>query len=401
MTGTLAMKILFWLSVGMVLYTYLGYPLLLLLLASLRQAFADFRFAFRGGQRRQRWTGECLPSVSLVFSAYNEEAVIEAKMRNCAGLDYPAERMEILVGCDGCTDRTAEMARAAGLPNSRILEYSERSGKLEILNRVMREAQGEIVVFSDANTLLDPGAVRSLLRQFSDPRVGCVCGELRLTSIEAGQKTESIYWRYEVFLKFLESRLNLLLGANGGIYAIRRELFSPLPKLAIIDDFLVAMHIHAAGYQVVYDPEAVAHEETSHGVRHEFRRRVRIGAGNFHALRYTWRMLSPTAGGVAFSYWSHKIFRWLVPFALPTAFLCALFLVRQPFYEFCSAAGVVLLLMALVGHRMELRNKLRSLFSIPYYFVSMNLALMLGFFRFLAGSQSAAWQRTGREKQPL
>ena len=186
MTGTLAMKILFWISAGMVLYTYVGYPFLLLVVASLRQAFSDFRFALRGGQRRLRWTGECLPSVSLVFSAYNEAAVIEAKMRNCAELDYPPEQLEILVGCDGCTDRTAELARAARLPNARILEYSERSGKLEVLNRVMREAQGEIVVFSDANTLLDTAAVRSLLRHFSNPRAPiCVSARPKAPSAPA------------------------------------------------------------------------------------------------------------------------------------------------------------------------------------------------------------------------
>lgn len=385
----------------MVLYTYAGYPLLLFVFASLQQAFADLRFALRGGQRRQRWSGEVPPFVSIVFSAYNEEAVIEAKMRNCGVLDYPVERLEILVGCDGCSDRTAELARSVNLPNARIFEYSERSGKLDVLNRVMQQARGDIVVFSDANTLFDPGAVRSLLRRFSDPLVGCVCGELRLTPLDVGQKNESFYWRYEVFLKFLESRLNLLLGANGGIYAIRRELFLPLPKHAIIDDFLIAMQVHAAGYRVVYDPEAVAYEEASHAVQDEFRRRVRIGAGNFHAIRYTARLLSPTAGGIAFSFWSHKIFRWLVPFALPTAFLCALILARQPFYAVCSELGVALLAMALAGYHLELRKDLRSLFSIPYYFVSMNLALMLGFIRFLSGSQGSVWQRSARGKQPL
>jgi cellulose synthase/poly-beta-1,6-N-acetylglucosamine synthase-like glycosyltransferase len=198
----------------------------------------------------------------------------------------------------------------------------------------------------------------------------------------------------------------MLLGANGGVFAARRDLFRPLPPKAIIDDFLIAMRIREAGYQVVFDPEAAALEESAAGVRDEFRRRIRIGAGNYHALRYTARLLSPTAGGVCFSYWSHKIFRWLVPFALPMAFVAAAGMVFNDsladldryFYGGCAALGLLLTALALVGYRLESRNVHRGVFSVPYYFLSMNLALLLGFVRFVTGEQTTVWHRTVRSE---
>jgi cellulose synthase/poly-beta-1,6-N-acetylglucosamine synthase-like glycosyltransferase len=167
------------------------------------------------------------------------------------------------------------------------------------------------------------------------------------------------------------------------------------------------MRIRDAGYQVIYDPEAAAHEEAAAGVRDEFRRRIRIGAGNFHALRFTARLLSPTAGGIFFSYWSHKVFRWLVPFALPLAFAAALGIaandrfsdVARMFYGGCAAIGLLITALAVVGYRMELRGEHRSMFSVPYYFLSMNLALLLGFVRFVTGEQTTVWHRTARPKQ--
>lgn len=390
------MKFVFWISVAVAGYTYAVYPLLLFLLAGLHQMCRDLRFAFSRGERRRHREPAGYPLVSLIFSAYNEEEIMARKMANCAALDYPRERIEVLVGCDGCSDGTAAVARSAGLPNARILEYSPRSGKLLVLNRLVEEARGEFVVFSDASTLLEPEAVRSLLRHFADPAVGCVCGDMRLFSPAGAPQVEGLYWRYEVFLKFLESRLGMLLGANGGVYAIRRRLYAPLPRQAIVDDFLVAMNIRAGGFRLVYDPEAVAYEEVAPGLGDEFRRRTRIGAGNFHALRLTAGLLSPLAGRVAFSYWSHKICRWLVPFALVSALLSALWLARQPFYLACAAALLGSGGLALIGHRLARRNRHSRWLAPLYYFFSMNLALLIGFFRFLRDTQGSVWERTAR-----
>ena len=383
----------FWISSGLILYTYFCYPLLLTAVARWRK------------DRRPAAGGDWRPRVSLCFAAYNEEAVIAGKMRNCAALDYPADRLEILVGCDGCSDRTAELARADGPPNARIFDYKERSGKLRVLNRLFEEARGEIIVLTDASTLLQEDAVRCLVRHFTDPDVGCACGEMRLSARGGRPRTESLHWRYEVFLKVLESRLNALVGASGCVYAIRRSHFSPLPPNAINEDFLIPMFIRAGGHRVVYDRDAVGVEEEA-PMQQNFSRHVRIGAGNWHALRLTARLLSPTAGWIALSYWSHKVFRWLIPFLIPVSVLSALLLALdgRPFYAVCTALAAALVLLALVGHRIETgpdHGHGRALFSVPYYFFSMNLALLFGFARFLTGRQTATWDRGGHAKDRL
>jgi cellulose synthase/poly-beta-1,6-N-acetylglucosamine synthase-like glycosyltransferase len=389
------MKLVFWISIAIVAYTYVVYPCIILVLASVHQIIRDLKFAFRRTERRNRIPEE-LPSVSLIFSAFNEEALIEEKISNCAALQYPAARLEVLMGCDGCTDGTALLAQQVGMSNARILNYPIRRGKPMVINDLVNKAKSDIVVFSDANTMLAPDALLRLVRHFQNPAVGCVSGELVLRSSANGNRTEGIYWRYEMFLKFLESRLNMLVGANGGLFAIRRALFSPIPVHGIIDDFLVSMGVRQKGFRLVYDPEATATEETAITVGDEFRRRVRIGAGNFHALPYTWRLLIPTAGLVCLSYWSHKVLRWIVPFSLVLAFSSAMSLVGQPFYAFATIAAAVVCALALVGYYLE-RGRIRTrLFGIPYYFLSMNLALALGLWRCLSGKQMLAWNRTPR-----
>ncbi len=391
------MELVFWISIGLIAYTYAGYPAVLLLLASAQQVHRDLRFAW-GTDRRRGVADPAWPMVSLVFSAYNEAEVIASKMRNCGEIDYPREKLEILAGFDGCSDDTALLARQAAPPNATVLEYSERSGKPAVINRLVAAASGEIVVFSDANTILEPGAVRALVRHFGDKRVGCVCGELRLRNADGGPVSEGLYWRYEGCLKFFESRLDMLVGANGGIFAVRRDLFEPLPAKAIVDDFLIAMEVRRKQHSVIFDWQAAGYETSASNVREEFVRRVRIGAGNFHALRMTWPLLLPGAGRIAFAYWSHKVFRWLVPFALLAGFGAAMSLSAQPFYAACALLGVMLGAAGLLGYRRELQHAHRGLCAVPYYFLSMNLALFVGFLKFACGQQGAIWQRTPRQR---
>jgi cellulose synthase/poly-beta-1,6-N-acetylglucosamine synthase-like glycosyltransferase len=397
----LVSKVAFWLCTAEVLYTFAGYPVLLVLAACLHQISKDIRYAVGRGERRRPLGKTVLPSVSLVFAAHNEALVIAEKMRNCAAADYPADLLEVVVGCDNCEDGTAAIALASGLPNLRVEDYSVRQGKPGVLNRLVSTVAGDIVVLSDANTILDSGAIMELTRHFVDPTVGCVCGELRFLARDGAVRSEGVYWRYEQILKFYESRMNMLVGANGGVYAIRRELFAPLPQYAIIDDFLIAMQIRGRGYKVLYAPQAIAYEETGADARQEFERRIRIGAGAFHALRYTWKMLLPRAGPIAFSYWSHKVLRWLAPFALAISFVAAIFLAldpsHEPLYFAYALAFVAALTAAWFSYWQELRGaRVRSIFAVPYYFLAMNLALMLGFFRFVSGSQTAIWRRTAR-----
>jgi cellulose synthase/poly-beta-1,6-N-acetylglucosamine synthase-like glycosyltransferase len=222
-----------------------------------------------------------------------------------------------------------------------------------------------------------------------------VCGELRLRS-RGRPSGEQLYWRFETLLKFLESRLDMLVGANGAVFAIRRPLFAPIPADGVVDDFLVAMNVRSRGYRVIYEPEAVAWEEVAPDARHEFRRRVRIGAGNFLALRHTWRMLSPTAGAVSLAFWSHKVCRWLVPVFLAAAQISAAMLAREPLYGLAAILGGLIVLLALLGRRLDLRARYWAPASIPYYFLSMNLALFFGLIVFGRGTQSLVWTPTAR-----
>ena len=387
---------MFWMSVGILLYTYAGYPLVLIVLGSLKQLKSDLRFGLARRTRRVSGATVDRPRVSIVFAAHNEEKVIAEKLLNCARLDYPAELLDILVGCDGCTDATAALARLSAPANTSVFEFADRGGKPAVLNKLLPRARGEIVVFCDANTEFEPDAIHALVRHFKRSEIGCVCGELRLR-LRGGEPTgEQLYWRFETLLKFLESRLNMLVGASGAMFAIRRNLFEPIPSDGIVEDFLIAMNVRAAGYRVVYEPEAIAWEEVAPNARHEFRRRVRIGAGNFHALRHTWRLLNPIAGAVALAFWSHKLCRWLVPLFLVAAQLSAAMLAREPVYGAAAALGGVLVLLALLGYRLDLRAQYWAPASIPYYFLSMNLALLLGLIAFGRGTQSIVWTPTAR-----
>ena len=390
------MRLIFWSSAGVLLHTYLIYPLLLVVLGNITQLMSDLRFGLTRRTRRVDRGEAACPRVSIVFAAHNEEAVIAQKMSNCASLDYPVEALEVLVGCDGCTDATAARARASGLPHVSVHEFRDRCGKPAVLNRLMALARGDIAVFCDANTEIEPDAIQKLVRHFRQPDIGCVCGELRLRSRNGGAMGERLYWRFETLLKFLESRSNMLIGANGALFAIRRPLFVAIPSDGIVDDLLVALNVRAAGHRVVYEPEAVAWEEAAPSARHEFRRRVRIGAGNFSALRHTWRLLSPMAGRVALAFWSHKICRWFVPVALAVMSISAVTLAADPLYRVAAALCGALLVLALIGFCLDARARHWAPASIPYHFVAMNLALLLGLIAFLRGTQTIVWTPTAR-----
>jgi cellulose synthase/poly-beta-1,6-N-acetylglucosamine synthase-like glycosyltransferase len=390
------MRLIFWSSVGVLLHTYFGYPLLLLVLGSVRQLTSDLRFGLNRRTRRIRQGARACPSVSIVFAAHNEQAVVAQKMANCARVNYPADLLEVLVGCDGCTDATAALARGSALPNVTVHEFRDRRGKPAVLNDLLALAHGEIVVFCDANTDIEPDAIQALVRHFARPEIGCVCGELRLRAKPNSPNGEQLYWRYETLLKFLESRSNMLIGANGALFAIRRSLFVAVPSDGIVEDLLIALNVRAAGYRVVYEPEAVAWEEVAPSARDEFKRRVRIGAGNFAALRHTWRLLNPTAGRIALAFWSHKIFRWFVPLALGALLMSALALSSSPFYGSVAWLGGLLSTLALLGYRLDLQARRWAPASLAYYFLAMNVAMLLGLIAFLRGTQSIVWTPTAR-----
>ena len=382
-------------GLGLPLYAYVGYPILLFILASFVQAGRDIYYLVWRRDRRVR--NPAVPSVSVIIAAYNEEPVIGTTLRHVLALDYPPDAMEILVGSDGSTDRTVQIAESVGGSRVRAIAFPERRGKLAVLKDCVERAWGDILVFTDANTALAPDALRNLLRHFSNPAVGAVCGELRLQAPDGTPADEGLYWRYERILKLLESRLNAVLGANGAIYAVRRNLFPAVPDNTVTEDFVILMSVRAAGHQVVYDPEAVATEEAPPDLSGEFRRRVRIGAGNWQALGQCRRLLLPWKGFVAAAFWSHKVLRWFTPFLLLAALGAGVALAHEPL------GGALLVVQGAAYGSAALGWVLRRLhvpagpFGLAYYFAAINVAIGVGMIRGLFGLQRPAWQRTARE----
>jgi len=379
-------EFLFWLSCLLICHTYFLYPLSLMV-------FSAF-FA------RQRHKDEKLtPSVSMLIGAYNEEAVIEQKIKNCRELDYPRDKLEILIGSDGSTDRTNELAQKNTEGMIRFNAFEQRRGKAAVLNDLARLARGEILVFSDANSMYRSDAIRRLVAHLGDERVGGICGRLVLLNASGRSEAEGerLYWDYENYLKYLEGKIQTVFGANGAIYAIRRNLFSDLTtQNIVIDDFVIPMRIVKAGYDVVYEKDAVAWEFAAPNVRSEFKRKVRIGAGNFRSIRDIASLLNPLRGFIAFGLWSHKIIRWFVPFLLiaalvATAQLRSVGFYKELFFIQITFYGVVIIAWALDSLNLNVRWLV-----YPYYFAMANLALLVGFFKFLMRTQKPAWGRVER-----
>ncbi|MCP3101705.1 glycosyltransferase family 2 protein [Myxococcus sp. K15C18031901] len=390
-------EVFFWCAALLLAHTYFLYPLSLFALEGVAQVAQNLR-AMRGGEAGRRATRarESRPSVSLVVAAYNEASCIEQKLENSLALAYPADRFEVVIGSDGSSDGTDEKVREC--PDARVrLSPAPRAGKTTVLNRCIPTAKGDIVVLSDANTMIEPDAVEKLVRHFDDPEVGAVCGKLRLYNPTKQDYEESAYWSYESLIKLYEGRRGAVVGANGGLYAIRRTLFTQLPPSTIVDDFVIPLRILEKGYKVAYEEEAVAHEETTEDYDKEFGRRARIAAGNFQSLRMVPGLLLPTAGFPAFAFWSHKLLRWCAPALMGIALVANLFLLDSLFYRFTLLGQALFYALAYLGKLGALkRGTAKRVASVAYYFVTMNLAIVVGFWRFLRNSQRAAWDRTAR-----
>jgi cellulose synthase/poly-beta-1,6-N-acetylglucosamine synthase-like glycosyltransferase len=406
-------------SLALVAYTYAGYPLLLALLA---RVFSRVPKTPQLPASEAAW-----PSVSVLIAAYNEEHVIRERIENLLALDYPHDRLEFVIASDGSSDRTVAIVReyetrpaaasatgtgimpAAAVSAStaapvRVLDYRERSGKANVLNRAMADIRGEIVVLSDANTFMQPDALRKLVAWFLDPtigkEIGMVCGRLVLQDATSGQNVDSVYWRYETQLKVWENALGALLGANGAIYAIRKHLYPGLPPDTAVDDFVVPLLMRIThGCRLFFEGDAIAVEETAPDVDAEFRRRSRIGAGGFQSLRVLWPLLLPSQGWTAFSFWSHKVLRWLCPLFLIAALAANLGLAAMGRHGLLLAVQVAFYAIAAAGYLLpaiDSGGAAVKLARLPAMFVAMNLALLAGFWRWMRGRQKAVWQRTSR-----
>ncbi len=369
----------FFASAAAIVWSYAIYPLLLALVPP----------------RRHEQTGDPRdwPSVSVLISVYNEEKHIVTRIENLLKLDYPGYKLEILIGSDGSTDRTDELVRTFPDARVKLRAFEQREGKPSVLNRLVPQAHSELLVFSDANAMFGSDALRKLARHFANPQIGGVCGRLVLHG-DSSETDESPYWKLETYLKTRESTLDSCLGANGAIYAIRKSCWPRIPDNTFVDDFVIGMRVREAGHRVIYDTEAVANEELPQSVGHEMTRRIRIGAGGFQALFLCWRSLLPWRGLYSIAFWSHKVLRWFAPFLMIAALASNVALLPHPLFAVLLALQLAFYSLALFGA--FIRRRKIVLFSAPCYFVTINLALLFGFFRFITGTQQAAWKRTAR-----
>ncbi|HZX93823.1 MAG TPA: glycosyltransferase family 2 protein [Myxococcales bacterium] len=389
------LAILFWVAVGCILHTYVIYPLLLITLDAIGQARGAWRYL--GGNERRRPPAQLgLPNVSVLIAAYNEQECIGRRIENLLAQDYPADKLEILIGSDASTDETDAIVQhyaARGVKLSR----AERCGKAGVLSRLVAMAKGDVLVMTDANTDFERDAIRHLVQPLRDDQVGLVCGRLRLHSPAGAPVAESAYWKLESLLKLYESRRGCVMGANGGIYAVRKDLFAPLPAGTVVDDFVAALRVLEAGSRVGYEPEAVAHEEAAPDHAGEYRRRVRIAAGCFRALSQHRDLLSPRHGFTAFALWSHKVLRWFVPHAMVVALVANVFLARgSAFYSFTLVGQCLAYALAALSLLGMTPRHVRAVADPAAHFVEMNAALLVGFVKYSRGAQGQTWTRTPR-----
>lgn len=372
-------------AVAMMVYVYFGYPVLL---AIARPLF-----------RRPVHKAPFLPSVTLIVAANDEAGVIEAKLRNSVAVDYPADRLSIVVASDGSVDGTNAIVRAFAAANVRLLAYEERRGKISAINDAIAQVESDVVVFSDANTFLRPDAVRALVRNFADETVGAVSGDVILVGDRAALATsEDLYYRYERWLQQAESDIGSMLGVDGALYAIRRTLFVPPPTDTILDDMAVPMAIARNGHRVVFEPDAIAHEGGSDSGSEEFSRKVRVVAG---AVQFLLRPDSAIPLGdfqLLASLVSHKTLRWLSPVFATIAFVAAVVLApHSPWFFWFASLQAASMVAALLGCLPAIRRI--SVFGIAYYFWLVQTAALVGFARGLLGRQAVAWRRFARTAQ--
>ena len=370
---------IFWYSLWTLIYIYIGYPILVWRLARM----------FGGDPQHEPIT----PTVSLLIPAYNEEAHIEAKLRNSLALDYPKDRLKIVVASDGSTDRTNAIVKRFHAQGVQLLAIPYNIGKAAMLDRTVPLLRGELVVFSDASSELEPDALRNLVRSFADPRVGCVSGFYRLRgSPDLRRQGEGLYWRYETFIKQQESRLHSILGAHGAFYAIRKILFSRLGEAEINDDYLIPMRIVAQGCRAVYEPSAVAWECEVASLEGEFARRRRIAAGNCQQIIELRQLLNPLRGWIAFTFFSHKVLRTIAPLLMITLLVSTFWL--PPFWSSgMLSAQALFYASAFMGYVCQRRGRDARWLSPPLYFCLGNLAMLAGVVKYCFSKQSLVWER--------
>jgi len=385
-------------SIGLIVYVYIGYPMLITLFSRLKP--------------QEKVSQEDTPIVTLLIAAYNEQSVIARKLENCLSLEYPAANLQIVVAADGSDDDTVEIVNSYANHGVELSFNPVRRGKLAAIGRALNSVRGDIVVFSDANNMYSARTINELVSPFIDPQVGAVSGAKSILKEDGALgESEGLYWRYESFIKQAESRFGCCVAISGEVWAVRNELIETPPDDIINDDFYMGMRVVRQGYKIAYAPKANSYERVSPSAEGEKVRRSRIIAGRYQALARARETLPLNRPAVLWQVSSHKFLRMFLPFAMICAFVCnALIAVltlgrpnqltlnsAQPYYIGLLSLQVLFYALALLGASIENRNSLfGKMLYLPSFIVNSNFAALVGFHRFITGRQTALWQRVPR-----
>ncbi len=391
-----ALKIFFWMGVFLVFYTYIGYGMLLWVLVKMK------RFVKGKAVKAALPADEDLPDVTFMVCAYNEQDVVDMKMENTLQFDYPHDKLHIMWVTDGSTDATND--RLSRYPGVEIVFSPERKGKTAALNHGISMVKTDLTIMTDANTMVNPEAVREIVRCFQDPQVACVAGEKRVMARHEGQAAaegEGLYWKYESALKKMDSELYSAMGAAGELNAIRTRLYQPMPENALLDDFVMSMRMVGQGYRIAYSPDAYAMEYGSADLNEESKRKRRIAAGGLQSIWWLRSMMNPLRNPmVSFQFVSHRVLRWSIT---PVALLAliplnvALVLMKAgTVYNIIWALQLLFYLAAFIAWVMERQGRKNKLLYVPYYFLFMNLNVFKGMKYLCSHQSSGAWEKAKR-----
>ena len=392
----LTLKVLFWVCLFIVFYTYLGYGILLYLIIRIKRLVKGRKAP------TPMPSDEELPTMTLMICAYNEQDVVAEKMQNTRALDYPKDKFRVMWVTDGSNDRTNELL--AAYPEVDIVFSPERRGKTAALKHGLREVKTQYVAFTDANTMINSGAMKEIARLFMDKTVGCVSGEKRVAPRKDGEMAaegEGLYWRYESTLKKWDSELYSTMGAAGELYAMDPTLCRDVPDNALLDDFMMSMYVVDEGHRIAYSPDAYALEYGSADIHEESKRKRRIAAGGLQSIWWLRKMLNPFRQPlVAFQYISHRVLRWsITPLALVILLIVNALLVMMGAGSFFTVMLILQLLFylaALLGYILSERGYRNKLLYTAYYFVFMNLNVFRGMAYLRSHSHSGAWEKAKR-----
>lgn len=387
----MVLESIFWTCIFIVFYSYFGYGIVIYFIVKIKNALSAktvFDLSFE-------------PEVTLIVPCFNEAAYIEDKIQNSLELDYPTNKLKLIFISDGSSDDTHE--RIKKYPTVIALHEDKRSGKAAAMNRAMKFVTTPIVVFCDANTVLNKEAIKELVKHYQDEEVGAVTGEKRIISTNkegASTAGEGIYWKYESLLKKLDSDFYSVVGAAGELMSYRTSLYKELPGDSLLDDLMQSMQIAIDGYRVIYEKNAWAAETASANVKEELKRKIRISAGAWQSMLRLGQAFNPFHNfRLFFAFISHRVLRWtLAPFSLLILLIVNILLASESntIYSIILVCQLAFYMMALLGWYFEnKRIKVKVLF-VPYYFFIMNLCVYLGLFRFLKGKQSVSWERAQR-----